>query len=240
MRIKFQIDLEYDLNGVVYLLRRSGWKSVAKEMSLSLSVAEKVYGANETELPIAIDFLRKEVTKTYNELKPYMESAAKAYQESWEEIIDEFSNLIEVRVHPWFYDQYICNITNYNPGLSDWNGNVVGRWWRENAYLQRRITAHEVLLAHYFSIHRNNYKDSGLSDKQIRALAEISSFALTGLDEDVKKFWVWDTRGYYTDHNYPELVELQNALKEPFIKRKSFEEYIEKGIELVKVLYKPQ
>lgn len=103
---------------------------------------------------------------------------------------------------------------------------------------KRRITAHEILLAHYFSIVRNNYKDSNLTDRQIWALAEISSFALTGLDEDIRKFWPWDTRGYYTDHNYPELVELQNALKEPFINRKSFDEYIEKGIFLVKKMYK--
>ena len=144
---------------------------------------------------------------------------------------------MEKKSVPWFFEEYVCKVTHYNRGLSNWNGNVVGRWWREDAHKQRRITAHEILLAHYFSIHRNNYKDSGLDDKQIWALAEIFSFAMTGLDADIKKFWPWDKKGYYTDNNYPEIVELQLALKEPFLKMKSFEDYVEKGINLVKELY---
>lgn len=240
MNLKFQIDLEYDLNMVIYMLRGERWEQRAKRMNLPLDIVETVHNAKDSDLQKATDLLRKEVQKTYKELKPYMDSTLESFQNSWDEIIDDFSNLIIEKTHPWFFDEYICNITHYNPGLSNWNGNVIGRWWKENAYLQRRITAHEILLAHYFSIHRNNYRDSGLIDKQIWALAEISSFALTGLDKDVRNFWVWDTRGYYTDHNYPELVELQNALKEPFLNRKSFDEYIEKGIELVKQMYNPQ
>ena len=240
MKIKFQIDLEYDLNMVVYMLRGAGWEHRAKRMNLPLEIVEKVHNSSESDLPKAVDFLRKEVQKTYKNLDPYMVSTKNEFQNSWDNIIEDFSNLVEKKTHSWFYDEYICNITNYNPGLSNWNGNVVGRWWKENPYLQRRITAHEILLAHYFSIHRNNYKDSGLLNKQIWALAEISSFALTGLDEDLRKFWIWDTRGYYTDHNYPELVKLQNALKEPFVNRTSFDEYIEKGIEIVKQMYNPE
>jgi len=240
MEIKFKIDLEYDLNMVVYMLRGERWEHRAKRMNLPLDIVETVHNATDSELPKAVELLRREVQNTYKSLEPYMESTKSAFQNSWDEIIADFSDLIEEKTSTWFYDEYICNITNYNPGLSNWNGNVIGRWWKENAYLQRRITAHEILLAHYFSIHRNNYKESGLSDKQIWALAEISSFALTGLDADIRKFWIWDTSEYYTDHNYPELVDLQNALKEPFINRKSFDEYIEKGIELVKQMYNPR
>jgi len=234
MKVRFEIDLEYDFSMVVYMLRGSRWEHRAKRMNLPIEIVEKVHSATDKNLEEAVDLLREEVTKTYKILESYMISTKDSFQSSWDEIINEFSSLIENKTHAWFDDEYICNITHYNKGLSNWNGNVVGRWWKENPYLQRRITAHEILLAHYFSIHRNNYKASGLTDKQIWALAEISAFSLTGLDEDISKFWPWDTRGYYTDHNYPELVKLQNALREPFINRESFDEYVGKGIKLVK------
>lgn len=107
-------------------------------------------------------------------------------------------------------------ITHFRPGLSNWNGNRVGRWWQENLYTQRRITAHEILLAHDLSIYRGHFSDSGLNDRQIWALAEIAALALTGLERKLRKFWPWDGRGYYTNHNYPQIVELQNGLKGPF------------------------
>lgn len=37
-----------------------------------------------------------------------------------------------------------------------------------------------------------------------------------------------------TEHNYPHIKELQNELIEVFKERKSFDEYMEKGIDLVK------
>lgn len=89
-------------------------------------------------------------------------------------------------------------------------------------------------MAHYFSICRNLYPESGLSDEQVWKLAEIAALALTGLESRLRKFWPTDKTGYYTDHNYPELVELQEQLKEPFLSRESFDEYIEKGIQLTK------
>jgi hypothetical protein len=97
----------------------------------------------------------------------------------------------------------------------------------------RRITAHELILSHYFEIYKRHYKKEKLTDKQVWMLAEIAAFALTSLTPEVKKFWSWDTE-YYTNHNYPELVKLQNKLKNVFLKRKSFDDYIKKGIDLVR------
>ena len=90
-----------------------------------------------------------------------------------------------------------------------------------------------MILSHYFEIYNHHFKkDYPLTDRQIWALAEIAAFALTSLTPEVKNFWPWDYTGYYTDHNYPHIVKLQNKLKTPFLKRKSFDEYIKKGIKL--------
>ena len=240
MKLKFEIDTDYDIEMVAHMLRKDGWEYRAKKMELPENLVRKVSQAAENDLPGVLDELREEAEITYHKIRPYMERTLVQYQKSWDEIIEDFSALVEKKSVPWFYDEYICKLTNYNPGLSNWDGNVIGRWWKENAFRQRRITAHEILLAHYFSIHRNNYQNSGVDDKQIWALAEIFAFAMTGLDEDLRKLWPWDRRGYYTDHNYPHIVDLQLALEEPFIKMKSFDDYVKAGIDLVEKMYMPE
>jgi len=75
-----------------------------------------------------------------------------------------------------------------------------------------------------------------LKDGQVWALAEIAAFALTSLCPEVGGFWPWDDQGYYYDHNYPQIVELQKKLKPIFLKKKNFDEYIKTGINLVKDL----
>ena len=234
MVITFQIDKEYDFRMAFSILRGHDWEYRAKHMGIDAQLTEQIRNASPENQGEVEQLFRAEVVKTYNKFGPFITKSKELYQQSWDEIIDAFSKAVQELTVPWFYDQYVVNVTHYNPGISNWNGNTVARWWKENMYTQRRITAHEILLAHYFSIHRNMYKDSGLSDKQIWALAEISTWALTGIEEKLTMFWPWDTRGYYTDHNYPQLVNLQMELKDPFVNRKNFKEYMETGIKLVK------
>lgn len=239
MKLRFEIDIDYDVEMVSHMLRGGDWEYRAKKMNLPVETVREINEASDDELPGALAKLKDAAEKTYQDIRPYMQKTLEQYQESWDEIINNFSELVEDKTVPWFYEEYICKLTNYNPGLSNWNGNVVGRWWKENPYRQRRITAHEILLAHFFSVHRNNYPESGINDKQIWALAEIFGFAMTGLDEDIKKFWPWDNKGYYTDHNYPHIVDLQLALKEPFLEN-DFDNYVKIGIDLVKKMYTPE
>ncbi|MGC8623129.1 MAG: hypothetical protein ACP5TK_00465, partial [Candidatus Micrarchaeia archaeon] len=82
---------------------------------------------------------------------------------------------------------------------------------------------------------RRHYSNERLTDGQVWALAEIAAFALTSLTEDVKGFW--QNTEYYTNHNYPQIVELQNKLKNVFIEsvqNKDFDYYIKMGIEMVR------
>jgi hypothetical protein len=165
----------------------------------------------------------------------FIELTKYLYQKSWDEINDEFSDYIEKTTgYKWFYDIYECVVSVVHSGISNWgSAPKIIRGWKENPYSMRRITAHELILSHYFEIHKRHYKDSKLTDGQIWALAEIAAFALTSLTPTVKNFWPWNTE-YYTNHNYPHIVNLQNELKTIFLSMKNFDEYIDKGISLVK------
>lgn len=234
MKIKFQIDKKYDKHMITSMLSGNDWEYRANKMGLEMNLAERIHKAHGKLTQTTKDEINSLVDETYNKFLPYMEISLDLYSESWNQIIEDFSNTISHKYYDWYFDYYICNITHFHSGISNWGGNIVARWWKENHFTQRRITAHEVLLAHYFSIHRNRYSNVGLSDKQIWALAEIFAFAVTGLDPDIKKFWPWDNTGYYINHNYPELVEVQNKMKEPFLKMKNFNDYIKEGISQIK------
>lgn len=167
---------------------------------------------------------------------PYLEYTKKAYQSSWNKIGKKFSDYITSKTgYAWFYPKYECVVSITNKGVSNWgDGPMILRGWKENPYSQRCITAHELIISHYFEIHKRYYKDSGLSKEQIWALAEIAALALTSLSDTTKEFWPWDFSGYTTTHDIPQIVDLQKKLKAPFLKRKSFDEYILKGVKLVK------
>jgi len=203
MKLRFIIDKGYDLE----LAKGFGFSSA------SLEYIDRFYANSSVALKLTQEL----------------------YQSSWDAINDKFSKYIEEETgYKWFYPEYECVVSAIHIGISSWgNAPKIARIWKENPYSMRRITAHELILSHYFEIYKRHFKHEGLIDGQIWALAEIAAFALTSLTDQVEEFWPWNTE-YYTDHNYPHIVDLQNQLKEPFIKRKDFAEYIKKGIELIR------
>jgi hypothetical protein len=181
------------------------------------------------------DNILKRIDAEYKSSLPFLELTKKLYQKSWNEINNEFSKYIEDKTgYKWFYPRYKCVISVIHTGISSWGTSPkIFRGWKENPYFMRRITAHELILSHYFEIIKRNYSHEKLKDGQIWALAEIAAFALTSLTPDVKKWWPWNT-DYYTNHNYPHIVEIQNKLKTIFLEGKNFDYYIKKGIDLIK------
>jgi len=180
--------------------------------------------------------VREHFEDIYKNSIQYLKYTQKQYQATWDEIGQNFFRYIAKETgYNWFYPEYECVVSVANRGISNWGHKPkIIRGWQENPYSQRRITAHELILSHYFEIYRRHYSNHGLSDYQVWALAEIAAFALTSLTETAKKFWPWDYSGYYTSHNYPQIVSLQNELKNVFLERKAFDEYILTGINLVK------
>lgn len=182
--------------------------------------------------------VRKHFDDIYKNSTRYLKYTQKEYQIAWDEIGPNFFRYIAKETgYEWFYPEYKCVVSVAAQGISNWgDAPIIVRGWKENPYSQRRITAHELILSHYFEIYKRHYSEYGLSDNQVWALAEIAAFALTSLTETVKKFWPWDFTGYYTNHNHPQIVSLQNRLKKSFIERKKFDDYILAGIKMVKEL----
>ncbi|MBN2094416.1 MAG: hypothetical protein JW727_00055 [Candidatus Aenigmarchaeota archaeon] len=209
MNLRFVIDQEYD------------------ESLVGDECMRKAFGYKKGAL--------QKMRDIYKTSMPYLKLTRKLYQASWNKINNSFSTYVEQTTsYNWFYTKYSCVLSVLHEGVSSWaEGPRIVRWWRENPYTMRRITAHELVLSHYFEIYKRHYSEHGLTDNQVWALAEIAAFALTSLTPEVKKFWPWGD-SYYTDHNYPHIVPLQNKLKRAFLSRKSFDEYILKGIRLVK------
>lgn len=181
--------------------------------------------------------VRKNFDNIYKNSLKYLKYTRDLYQKSWDEINNDFSGYLEKQTnYNWYYPTYYCIVSIANQGISNWGHEPkIIRGWNENPYSQRRITAHELILSHYFEIYKRNYSRYKLSDNQVWTLAEIAAFALTSLPKEVKKFWPWDFSGYYTNHNYPQIVSLQKKLKTVFLNKKNFDEYIVAGIKFVKI-----
>lgn len=178
---------------------------------------------------------RKDIDVLYKATSQVLPLTKRLYQTSWNEIGNIFSAYVEKTTgYNWFYKSYECVLSVDVRGESNWgNAPKIMFWWKENPCVMRNNVAYELILSHYFEIHKRNYKDSGLTDGQIWALAEIAAMALTSLTPEVKMFWPWDI-GYYTCHNYPHILEIQNKLKNIFLNRKDFDEYITAGIRIVR------
>lgn len=178
----------------------------------------------------------QDLEEQYKLILKNMKYSQMEYQKSWDEINNSFSSYIERETdYKWFHKVYFCVVSAIHPGISNWGDEPkIVRWWYENPFVQRRITAHELIISHYFEIYHRHYSHHKLTDRQVWALAEIAAFALTSLTSEVKKFWPWDKSGYYYNHNYPQIVNLQKKMKVNFLKRKNFNEYIEVGTKLIK------
>lgn len=179
---------------------------------------------------------QQELKERYRDCAQALAYTAKEYQRSWDQIGDAFSEYIERATgYPWKHKMYQCVISPMHRGISNWDeSNKIVRGWEENPLMMRRITAHELIIHHYFCIIKKYYYQEKLSDLHIWALSEIAAFALTSLTSESRIFWPWDISGYYTNHNYQSIVPLQKRLKQIFLQRKGFDEYIRKGIKMVK------
>ena len=200
-------------------------------------VIDKEYDINIT-LQMNKNLTRQMLERHYDNVLPQMEIKQKEYQSSWDEIGDTFSEYIEKATgYGWFYPEYACVLSVVLRGVSNWGHEPkIMRTWEQDSHTMRRMAAHELILSHYFEIYRRNYSEEGLKDGQVWALAEIAAFALTSLTKEAQSFWP-ENAERYTNHNYPQIVDIQNGLKTVFIEsmeKKNFDGYVKAGIELVK------
>jgi len=220
--LRFIKDQDYDTEMIFVMLEGRSEQALlesAKTMEITFNDAKKIAGGDE--------ILAKTIAnKKYAKVGDILNGVIKAYQRSWDDIDQKFfDRLIELTRFPLAHNNYECVVSLFHPGLSNWGGNKIVRIWDKDAKEQRRITAHELIIAHFFSLMHKKYPE--IDDQKIWSLAEVYAFAVTGLDPVVKDFWPWDKTGAYTDHNYPELVRLQDHLTPHFA---NIDVFIEKGL----------
>ena len=181
--------------------------------------------------------IKRMIDEKYRKLSKYLRKTKPLYQESWDSINKEFFKITEkITGYPWKYKNYFCVLSLFYIGVSNWGGNKIARTWQENPYTMRKITAHELIISHIFTIFEKDFKKERLTNKQKWALAEISAWAITGLEEKMLKFWPWITEKekYPLNHNYPELYNLQKALRPKYEKKKNFRQFLQEGISMIK------
>lgn len=180
---------------------------------------------------------KKEAKQRYERIGQYLNKTKVLYQKSWDEINDDFFKIAEeITGYPWKYKKYYCVISPFHKGISSWGGNKIVRIWSENPYMMRKITAHELLISHIFTILESDFKEVRLTNKEKWALAEISAFAICGLEKQMLKFWPWisEKERYPLNHNYPELYNLQRKLKPVYQEKNTFREFLKKAIKKIK------
>lgn len=235
--LKFIIDKEYDARMAYQMLRSgdpAGLESRAASMGLEIDWAKKINLLSWSKAKRTIELIVKE---KYRTIGKKLDQTKTWYQKSWNEIDKKFFAFIAKKTeYKWQYKLYYCVVSAFHPGISNWGGNKIVRIWSENPFTMRRITAHELIIAHIFFIFHNDPKYQGvLEDNQIWKIAEIRAWCLTGLELAIIKFWPWvpKHRLFYTNHNYPMLVDMQIRLGEIYPKLK-FNDFLDKAVEMVK------
>jgi len=235
--LKFVQDKTHDAYMVMTMFKiddSAGLESRANSMGINLEVAQKIRELDQESAEKLIEPIMEE---RYKAIGDKLEITSKWYQQSWDEINDQFFSFVaEKTKHEWKFSEYFCVVSVVHPGLSDWQGNKITRIWSENPFTMRKITAHELILAHIFSIfHYDPKYQKMLSDQQVWKIAEISAWCLTGLEPEMLKFWPWIPKSklFYYTHNYPMLVELQKKLKVVY-EKSDFETYLNEAVKLVK------
>ncbi len=177
--------------------------------------------------------MKIQVQKKYKIITPYLKNSVIDYQKSWNSINNKFSSLVEKKTgYPWKYKKYYCVVSAYHEGISNWGGNIVARRWSINADVQRRVTAHEIVLSHFWTmLEKNEISKKWSNDKKWR-YSEIFSWCLLGLDKDFFIFWPWCLQKdlFPENHQYTDILPLQKKLRDEYFKCRNFTEFFNEAI----------
>lgn len=221
----------------------SGTRNRAKSMGISEEQLAKIFGTNSFDEVKA--FIMELVEEKYRKYEKQIEDVSKTYQQSWNEINNFFFEKIEqITEQRWKFDEYLAVLSPFHPGVSNRTYYKVIRWIFEEPKQQRRITAHEILLIHLWDIFdkklANYYADPKEEQMKMHlwALSEITAVAILGLEPELNNLWTSDKAGFDTFlRNYPQLNDLKMELKEIYLAKISFQDYLDKAVAHLKNKY---
>jgi len=230
-KLQFILDKLYDERMIYQMLKsqksNKDLKYQSKVTGINFDIAKKIAKASN---PLEVRILIKEIVKQrYEQNLKKIEKSKYNYQKSWDEINNNFfCRLTELTDFQPQYEKYYCVISAFHPGISSWGGNKIARKFGFEPLKQRKITAHEIIISHFFSLIDKHYpkvKD----DQQVWQLAEIYAFVITSKDNIMKSFWPWDKSAVDKGHNYSQLIPLQRELTSVLLK-KGLKDFIKIGL----------
>ncbi len=235
MKLKFIIDLDYEKVMLLHFLRNDQprMKPLIDDW-LARGILPNIKVIKTSRLEKILDEL---IAGDFLILKKYLVSTQKSYQSHWDEINNTFFCTTEkITGFSWKHPKYECVVSLYHVGISNWGGPKIARIWKENPFTMRKITAHELLISHFFTIFNSHYIYFKISDREKWSLAEIFSWCLTGLEADMIKLWPWIMvhEKYPLNHNYPQLINWQKKIKNIYLKKQDFESFIEDSIRIIR------
>jgi len=200
-------------------------------MGIDEQILKQIYGTKAySEVEVLI---KKLVQNRYAKESKRIDEAIEKYQIAWDKINDNFYQEVKkITGEDWQFPEYKVVVSPFHPGISNRGKNVVIRSAFEDPDGQKRITAHEILMIHIWSILDARYPGAKKDSlKHFWGLNEITAVAILGLEPRLNSLWTRKTQGYdQYMANYPQLRPLQMKLKEIYLTKKDFNSYLQKAI----------
>lgn len=235
--LTFVVDKEFDKQMVFAMPRcrdPAGVFSRARSMGISADFVRLVREAdNRAEVEHDLDRL---VNGRYKLAGSRIEAGQRQYTALWRTLLPDFSKVAtEVTGHDWPYDEYVCVVSAFHRGLSNWYGNKIAARYDLPPGQKRRIVAHEILLSHVFHLARRYYSPEELNDRRIWAFSEVSAVFVLD-DPRLRRFWPQTRLGgdWFARSNYPQLASLEKELKRIWDARGSFKDYLDTSVAVLR------
>lgn len=168
----------------------------------------------------------------YKGLSNLIKEKEKLSQKEWNKINDFFfEKTEEITKQKWKYTKYKVVVSVFHPGVAPREQNFIVRGF--NQLPDERITAHELFMGNLWTILDSKYGGK-INDMKLWAINEITTDAILGLEPSLNKLWSDNMKGY--DNfltNYPQLEKLKMKLKDVYLNKKSFTDYLDKAIKIV-------
>jgi len=236
-KLKFILDEEYSVETALQMITERVkcnrvYGNVRLEYS-ELTAIETLIKSGESNLEKEKNRIeaRKIIKKNYQDkgIQILLRESLSTYQKSWDEINkDFFETIVRLTGFPWTYDEYECVLSPFVVGVSSWNGNKIVRSCGENSLTMRKITAHELILAHIFDILTRVFGAYDLTSRQKWAISEICASMVTGSDEVENKFWPWSKveNCFKSIDCHKELYVLRDILKKDYTEQLNFKKFL--------------
>jgi hypothetical protein len=234
--LTFVIDPKYDEEMILQMCRstvHSDINTVARNASIDCEDVQRLLNADESHArKIASSLVRNR----YSLLDDKLIITRDLYQRSWNEINNKFfGSVAQIMEHGWEYQKYECVVSAFHRGISNWNGNIIGRIWSENPYFMLKVTGHELILAQTFALFRidETLRRLNLDDRQKWEIGEMAAWCMTGLDNKLITLWPWLTKAqlFPKNHNYQALVNNQVNLASIY-SNYGFKNFLARAIEI--------